>query len=139
MAADRAQHFDEVVLPSLGDGRHVVSDRTAFSSLAYQGGGRGLGVETVRGLNEFATRGRWPDAVVLLEVSSSVARDRLGRVLDRLEREDLDFHETVTETFDRLAETDTASRWHRIDASGPLGDVAELVWAAVADLFPGVS
>ncbi|MDA3039335.1 MAG: dTMP kinase, partial [Actinomycetota bacterium] len=79
MAADRAQHLDEVVLPALRSGRHVVSDRTAFSSLAYQGGGRDLGVDEVRAINEFALCGRWPDAVVLLDVPRVVGHDRLGR------------------------------------------------------------
>ena len=136
MAADRAQHFDEVVLPTLLLGRHVVSDRTAFSSLAYQGGGRELGIEDVRAVNEFAMSGRWPDAVVLLEVPPIVARNRLGRRLDRMEQEVAGFHERVAATFDLLAETDRSSRWHRIVATGSIDDVTEAVWSAVADLFP---
>ena len=67
-AADRAQHLVEVVEPALAAGRHVVSDRSALSSVAYQGYGRGLGAEAVWRVNDWAIGGRWPDLVVLLDV-----------------------------------------------------------------------
>ncbi len=135
MAADRAQHLDEIVLPALLSGQHVVSDRTAFSSLAYQGGGRALGIDDVRAINEFALCGRWPDAVLLLQVPPTVGHNRLGRRLDRLEQEAASFHERVAATFDLLAETDRSSRWHRIAATGTIDEVADAVWSAVSDLF----
>ena len=61
MAADRAEHMAVVVEPALAAGRHVVSDRSVYSSLAYQGGARALGVEAVLAMNEFALNGRLPD------------------------------------------------------------------------------
>ena len=68
MAADRAQHIDEVVRPTLAAGRHVVADRSAFSSMAYQGGGRELGIEAVGRLSDWAIDTQWPDVVVMLRV-----------------------------------------------------------------------
>ncbi len=134
MAADRAQHLEEVVLPSLTDGRHVVSDRSAYSSLAYQGGGRELGVEQVRKLNDWAVAGRWPDAVVFLDLSPTAAQTRLDRTLDRLEREAESFHQRVQDTFRRLAASEPAI-WHVIPGDGSIEEVAAAVWSALAPLF----
>lgn len=131
MAADRAQHLDEVVMPALGDGRHVVSDRTAYSSMAYQGAGRGLGLDVVRELNEFAVAGRWPDVVVLLTVPAEAARSRLGRTLDRIERAGDGFHDRVAEAFDQMAEADP-DRWLVVDGAGSIDEVAVRVWDAVS-------
>lgn len=130
MAADRAQHVDQVLRPTLRAGRHVVSDRSVFSSLAYQGGGRELGVEDVRRLNEQAVDGCWPDLVILLDVPRDAARDRLNRGLDRLEREGEAFHERVRATYLVLAAADR-DRWVVIDGSAPVDDVADDVWRAV--------
>ena len=131
MAADRAQHLDEVVVPALSAGRHVVSDRSAYSSLAYQGGGRELGVEAIRAVNQWAVDGRWPDVVVYLRVDRDVAKGRLDRSLDRLEREGEGFHGRVAEAFDRLAEAEP-DRWLVIDGDRPADDVAADVWAQLA-------
>ncbi len=129
MAADRAQHLDTVIRPALAEGRHVVSDRSVYSSLAYQGGGRHLGVEAVRVINEWALDGQWPDVVVLLDVDQSVAAGRLDRALDRLEQEGEAFHHRVWATFRELA-TD-GRHWVVVPAEGTIEDVAERVWAAV--------
>lgn len=129
MAADRAQHMRQVIRPALAAGRHVVSDRSVFSSLAYQGGGRELGVEAVREINEWALDGCWPDHVVLLDLSVEAAAERLRRGLDRLEQEDRSFHDRVRATYLELAASD--DRWVVIDAAEPIERVAEKVWAAV--------
>ncbi|MGI9615001.1 MAG: dTMP kinase [Acidimicrobiales bacterium] len=129
MAADRAQHMRQVIRPALAAGRHVVSDRSVFSSLAYQGGGRELGVEAVREINEWALDGCWPDHVVLLDLRAEAAAERLQRGLDRLEQEDRSFHDRVRATYLELAASD--DRWVVIDAAEPIDRVAEKVWAAV--------
>src|SRR5512141_121252 len=67
IAADRAQHIDEVVAPALAAGRHVVSDRSVYSTLAYQGYGRGLPIDEIRRINEWAVDSWWPDLVVLID------------------------------------------------------------------------
>ena len=97
MAADRAQHVGEVVEPALCSGAWVVTDRHLPSSLAYQGVGRGLGVDAVDAVNRLAVGGIEPDVVVVLDVDDGVAtRRRAGRGAgpegDRLEREAAAFH-----------------------------------------------
>ena len=67
VAADRAQHFAEVVHPALAAGRHVVSDRSVYSTLAYQGYGRGLPLDELRHINRWAMGDTWPDLVLLLD------------------------------------------------------------------------
>ncbi|MEM8921909.1 MAG: dTMP kinase [Actinomycetota bacterium] len=131
MAADRAQHLAEVVRPALAEGRVVVSDRSVHSSLAYQGGGRELGVDAVRRVNDWAIDGRWPDVVVYLDVDQGSARARLDRKLDRLEQEDRSFHERIQATYRELADTEG---WIRVSADGSIEEVAERVWKAVEPL-----
>ncbi len=123
MAADRAQHMQDVVLPALAAGQHVVSDRSAYSSLAYQGGGRQLGVEEIREVNKWAVYGRWPDVVVYLRLDRDVAKTRLRRSLDRIEREDEKFHRRIGRVFDQLADED-ADRWLVVEADQPIDVVA---------------
>src|SRR2546429_4046614 len=86
LAADRAQEIAEVIRPALARGADVVSDRYVPSSLAYQGVGRGLGVEKVEKLNRWATGGLEPDLVVVLDVDEAVATSRRATPGDRLEQ-----------------------------------------------------
>lgn len=131
MAAARAQHVAEVVAPALAAGRDVVSDRFTASSLAYQGFGRGLSIEELRALSQFATDGLEPDVVVLLELDATVAVTRRGRQLDRVEAAGAEFHGRVTDGFAALASADPG-RWVRVDGDGTEDAVAERVWEAVA-------
>jgi dTMP kinase len=130
MAADRAQHVAEVIGPALAAGRVVITDRYTASSLAYQGYGRGLDVDAVRRLSEFATDGLWPDVTVLLRVPVEVAwaRLRAAGVPDRLESEGPSFVARVIDGFDRLAAADP-ERWRVVDGVGTIDEVA----ARVAD------
>lgn len=132
MAADRAQHVAEVIRPALDAGTHVVTDRFIGSSLAYQGFGRGLGVDDVLALSLFATAGLHSDLNVLLEVSEEVARSRQASPGDRIEAEDADFHQRVLDGFRILAEQNP-ERWVVIDGGRPVDEVAEAVYAAVRD------
>jgi len=135
MAADRAQHMAQVVAPTLAAGRHVVSDRSVFSSLAYQGGGRGLGVEAVRDINQWALDGTWPDLVVLLDIDLEAARARLNRGLDRMEQEDAAFHQRVRDTYLKLAAGD--DRWIVIDGEQRVDEVTAAVHHAVDAVIGG--
>jgi dTMP kinase len=128
MAADRAQHVAEVVRPALAAGRHVVTDRFAGSSLAYQGFGRGLPLDEVERLSRWATAGVWPDLVVLVDVPVEVAATRLGPDLDRFERAGPGFHQRVREGFLELAATDP-QRWVVVDGT----PAVEVVGAAVRE------
>lgn len=131
MAADRAQHIDEVIRPALAAGRHVVSDRTVFSSMAYQGGGRELGIEAIGAVNDWAIDTQWPDVVVLLRADPDQVKERLNRSLDRIEQAGDRFHQLVLDAFDKMAAADP-ERWVVIDADGTIDEVAELVWQAVS-------
>ena len=131
MAAARAQHVAEVVAPALAKGQDVVTDRYSHSSLAYQGFGRGLPLDEVRHLSDWATGGLWPDVVVLLDLPADEARARRGQP-DRFEAEDDGFHRRVTDGFRALAEAEPG-RWRVVDATGSVAEVAARVWAAVAD------
>ena len=133
VAADRAQHLAEVVRPALAAGRHVVSDRSIYSTLAYQGYGRGLPVDEVRAINEWAVRDTWPDLVVLLTVPDDVTAERMRkRQLDRFERAGDDFHARLVNGFAQMAAADP-ERWIVVDASGPLESVSRNVLRAVRE------
>jgi len=128
LAADRAQHVEEVVRPALERGEDVVSDRYVPSSLAYQGIGRGLGVDRVDELNRWATGGLEPDLVVVLDLPEGVIALRDVGPPDRLERESAAFHARVREAYGELARD---RGWIVVDAGGSIEDVADSVWAAV--------
>ena len=133
IAADRAQHMATVVRPALDAGRHVVSDRSVYSTLAYQGYGRQLPLDDVRSVNDWALRGTWPSLVVLLEVPVDViARRMRHRDLDRFEREGNGFHERVAAGFCEMAAGDRG-RWVLIDATAPVDEVASTVRSAVTE------
>lgn len=132
MAADRAQHVHERIAPTLASGRHVVSDRHVASSLAYQGVGRGLGLEVVAELNAFAVEGLTPDLTILLEVEATDAQMRLGSDLDRIEHAGSDLAALVEETYRRLAADNPAS-WVVVDGRGTVEDVAKRIDAALAE------
>ncbi len=132
-AADRAQHLEQVVLPALAAGRHVVSDRSVHSSLAYQGYGRELPIDDVRRINDWAIAGRWPDLVLLLDVAPDRLAARMqGRDLDRFERESDEFHRRVIDGFHRMAAADP-DRWVVLDGNGTADEVELAVRRVVHD------
>src|SRR5829696_417880 len=120
-AAARSELVSQVILPALAEGRVVVSDRFLDSSLAYQGGARGLGIADVEQVNRFATRGLRPDLTFLLEISPADAAARAGES-DRFEDEGVFLQEAVLAAYERLIELDPR-RWRRIDATRSPGDV----------------
>jgi len=138
MAADRAQHVAEVVEPALASGRHVVTDRYAGSSLAYQGFGRGLALDEVRRLSEWATGGLWPDVTVLLDVPLELAASRLTGRPDRLEAAGAEFHRRVGEGFRQLAR-EHGDSWVVVDGTLGPDEVERRVWAAVVARCPEIS
>ncbi len=104
-AAARAELVRAVVAPALARGAFVLSDRTYYSSLAYQGGGRGLGIDAVRALNEQVLDGSVPDLVVVLDVDPGVGFDR-ETDRDRIGAEGLDFQRSVAAAYHRIAAED---------------------------------
>lgn len=123
MAADRAQHVEQMIRPALTSGQDVICDRYVSSSLAYQGAGRGLGVEAVLALSEFAVADTWPDVNVLLDVPVEVGLGRIDGPPDRLEQLGDGFHDRVRATFLELAAA-TPEQWLVIDGTQPVEVVA---------------
>jgi dTMP kinase len=118
-AAARAQLVAEKLRPLLDAGETVLLDRFVDSSLAYQGAGRGLGVEEIRRLNEFATGGVRPDRTLLLRLDPAVGLARISdRPADRLEQEDGAFFAAIARAYDELAAAEP-ERFAVIDASQP--------------------
>jgi dTMP kinase len=136
-AADRAHHVASVVRPSLAKGSVVISDRYIDSSLAYQGAGRTLPVEEVSWLSAWATGGLKPDLVVLLDIDPSVGLGRVADrgVADRLEAENVAFHERVRCAFLDLAAADP-HRYLIVDAEAPPDEIAASVADRVRALLP---
>jgi dTMP kinase len=128
-AAARSELVAEVILPALDEGKVVVSDRFLDSSLAYQGGARGLGIEEVERVNHFAVRGLKPDLTFLLELSPEAAAARAGEN-DRFEEEGAGLQEAVGASYETLIRADP-DRWRRIDATRSPEEVHELVLASV--------
>jgi dTMP kinase len=114
-AAARAELVERVIRPGLGAGRVVVSDRFLDSSLAYQGGARGLGIDAVERINRFATGGLVPDLTFLLDIDPAAAAGRAGEH-DRFEGEGAALQQAVLAAYERLAAADPG-RWRRVDAA----------------------
>lgn len=135
MAADRAQHVDEVIGPALAGGRWVVTDRFSGSTLAYQGWGRGLATDPLRRMVIWAAGGTEPDLSVLVDVGPEIARHRLGVVTssaDRLEGLGADFHERVRHGFVSMARADS-EHWVVVDGTGEVAAVAAEIARVVAE------
>lgn len=131
-AADRAQHIAEIVKPALDAGRSVVSDRSVYSSLAYQGYGRQLDVEEVRHLSRWATGGIWPDVVVFLDTPDEVIAERMSRrALDRFEAAGDAFHQRVLDGFRAMAAAES-DNWITIHTMGSIDRVASEIHEALS-------
>ena len=127
-AASRRQHLVEKIWPALKEGKIVLCDRFLDSSLAYQGGARGLGMDEILEVNRYATEGQFPDITLFFDLDPSIGLQRIaanaGREVNRLDLERMTFHEKVRASFQKLASLYPA-RYVTIDASQPLEKVVE--------------
>ena len=113
-AADRAQHVNEIIRPSLNKGDWVISDRFCGSTLAYQGYGRKLDLKLIKDLEIIATQGLYPDITFLLEISIDESmKRRINRIDDRMEKEGREFLSNVALGFNALSEN---QKWKKISA-----------------------
>lgn len=135
--ASRAQLCEQVIRPALEDGVWVLCDRFEDSTLAYQGAGRGWRIDELRRISRFASGGLMPDLTILLdlpaEVGSRRVRERAG-VQDRIEREDLDFHQRLRDGFLRLA-SEEPERMRVVDADRGVESVKADVRRIVEELL----
>lgn len=127
-AASRRQHLVEKVWPALKEGKIVICDRYLDSSLAYQGGARGLGVDNILNINLFATENTWPDLTLLFDIDPKLGLERIAknasREVNRLDLEKIEFHNKVRDTFLQLAKR-FPDRFVIIDASQDRETVAK--------------
>ncbi len=134
-AAARRQHLVEIVFPALKEGRIVLCDRFVDSSLAYQGYGRELGVDTVFGLNAYAIEDRLPDLTLFIDVPPETGLDRVfsnGRKVDLLDLESLAFHTRVYEGYQALIAR-YPERIKVVDGTRPLDEVVSSALEHVTD------
>ena len=122
-AASRAQHVEETILPALNENKIVLCDRFLISSLAYQGVGRGLGIENVRNINDFAINGVFPDFVLFFDVDPITTLKRKSSLdtADRLEKEGNNFHERVYNGYKEILNSE--KNIEIIDATQSVEDV----------------
>jgi dTMP kinase len=131
-AADRAQHFEQIIIPALAKGTIVISDRMADSSLAYQGYGRGLDREMIKKINAWAMQYQAPNIVLYLRLDPASARERVRarhQALTSFEREGVDFWQRVSSGYEEIF----AARQNVItlDARLPLASVCKQACDAV--------
>lgn len=134
--ASRVQHMREVILPALERGDIVVTDRFSDSTMAYQGYGRGIDMELIDSLDLIATGRLRPDFTVLLDidVETGLRRNRKINKDDRIEREDVSFHDRVRQGFIHIA-AQSPERIRMVDCSGPVETVRKNVAAAVDEFL----
>ena len=135
-SASRAQIVGEVIRPHLERGTMVLCDRYADSTLAYQGYGRQLDLDTLRTITAFATGGLVPDITIYLDIAIEVGLHRkTDDEWNRLENQELAFHERVRAGYLQMAQ-DEPDRWVVIDGSQPLLDIQMDIRACLAELLP---
>lgn len=141
-AAARRQHLTQKVIPAVESGHLVLCDRFVDSSLAYQGAGRGIGVEAIARLNDFAIDGFLPDLTLYLDVDSDTGLQRIrqGRQhiqMDRLETESIQFHQKVRHAYLKLAK-EFPERIVTINAKNSLMDVTSDCLTVVEERYPEI-
>lgn len=135
-AASRRQHIVQKILPALKEGKIVICDRYLDSSLAYQGGARGIGIDKVYEMNQFATDGLLPDLTILFDIEPEEGLKRIaansGREVNRLDIERLPFHKAVRSAFHELVKK-FPNRYVVIDASKGKQEVYEEAFNAIKE------
>ncbi|MEP9853541.1 dTMP kinase [Staphylococcus aureus] len=134
-AASRREHLMGKVIPSLDNNKLVLCDRYIDSSLAYQGYARGIGIEEVRSINEFAINGLYPDRTIYLDVSVEVGRDRIlknQRNQNRLDQEDVKFHEKVVEGYKKIIHNES-ERFIVINADQSIEEVVNATYKSITE------
>jgi dTMP kinase len=130
MNSARAQLVGSRIRPCLARGGVVLADRYWYSTLAYQGGGEGLGESTIRTLADAATGKLDPDLVIYLDLQPSMVPHRKGDVSNELDRRPVDFHERVRNTYLRLVESEP-HRWYAFDAGRNREELSDEIYQLV--------
>ena len=139
-AADRAQHVDLLIKPSLEAGRIVISDRYSDATFAYQGAGRGFSEETVNQVIKLATDGLKPDLTLFFDISIDKAISRTGSrsnsetIKNRMDAENIEFYERVRNAYLKLAATEK-ERFRTLDANGSISEIKTNVLEIVTEFL----
>jgi dTMP kinase len=139
MFAARAQNVDQWILPSLGEGKIVLSDRFTDSTLAYQGAARGIGTDSILEVDRIACRGLVPDLTICIDIDPVTSLARVVRrnradesnIETRLDEQDLDFYRKVREGYRQIA-NDEPGRFLMIEGDRKPDEISEEIWAAVS-------
>ena len=134
MIASRAQLTDKVILPQIINGSWVVADRYADSTLAYQGGGRGLSVKSLDSINHFGTYTLKPDLTFFIDISIDVANSRMRVERDRIEKEGNEFQQRVREQYLKLHESDP-NRFILINGEQSVDNVRKEIWTHIKKIL----
>ena len=138
-AAARSQHVEEIIKPAINEGKVVFSDRFVDSSLAYQGQGRDLGIAKVKQINDFATDKLDPDLTFFLDIAPEIGLSRIKKLgpaqEDRLEQEDIAFHQKVYEGFLKVIKM-YPDRFVVINATQPIDQVVKQVVTELKQRLP---
>jgi dTMP kinase len=126
-SAARNQLIKDVILPSLQQHKHVIVDRFIYSTLAYQGYGKGLDIEMVKQINRIATGGCLPDIIILLDLSFDQAYQRRNDKPDRFESRRTIFHTTVRNAYLKMADEEP-QRWFIVDGSLEPNTISHVIW-----------
>lgn len=131
--AQRAQVYQQVILPALQKGKIILSDRTRDSSLVYQGMVRRFGKELIEELNTLSTQDTYPNLTFLLDISVEIGLQRKNQEgqQNRLDQENIDFHQQVREAYLEVAKTNDHHRWQVIDAHQTPEQVASQIWSII--------
>ncbi len=132
--ADRAQHVDTFIKPSIQDGKVVLCDRYIDSTVAYQGYGREQDIQLLKDLNNIAVNSLKPDLTLLFDVSTETAQQRVGREKDRLESSGLDFHRRVRNGYLEL-QKEEPNRIKLINANNSIENVYEQTKNTIINLL----
>ncbi len=133
--AARQQLINQVIIPAIDSGKHILSDRFTASTVAYQGYGRGLDIPHIVSLNKLATGDIEPDLTILLDMPPEIALSRMsGRKKDTFDNSELSFHKRVRQGFLEQAQSDK-SKWLVLDANLPANKLAIEIWNKVKTLL----
>ncbi len=140
-AAARRQHLIDVILPTLKENKIILSDRFVDSSIAYQGGGREIGMSEVAEINDFAIDGHLPDLTIYFDVSPEVGLSRIRKdhegAMDRLEKEAISFHNRVYDSYMQIVK-DNPDRIKTIDAEQAPEKVVSDALNVIIKQFPNI-
>lgn len=137
-AASRRQHIVEKIIPALKENKIVICDRYLDSSLAYQGGGKNLGIDNVLSINEFAIEDIFPDFTFLFDLSPEEGLKRISsnhnREVNRLDLESINFYKSVVHTYKELASR-YKDRYIIIDASKTIDEVFNKTYSKIKKIL----